>query len=217
MVSGFSPYALTRLTLQTGGSYTIFDRDEDRGPFRPDAMREYVPDYRSSKAYLQDVQSHPLRQGVMEAVKVVQGKDLGPPEMMMFVKRLKSTQQLIRLYYPPTQFASKFRGMRRTFHRDANRTSRFVEQALAHVSEAGEIKTGMEYEYTREESKRWRAWYDLTRGRLLATSVRLEEFRLTCDQVAEPGFLNATTNHAIFLPGVDMKSDSNFRGLAQRS
>lgn len=218
IVSGFGPYALTRLALQTGGTYTIFDRAEDRGPFRVDAMRPYLPDYRSVKEYLHDVESRPLRHAVMQAVKLAQNKKLGPPPTILFGQRYELPPYgFMRTYFTPARFVAHLRGSRLRLRGLADRTTRIVEQALAHVSEGGSLEYGLEYEYRRENSPRWRAWYDLTRGRLLATSVRLEEYRLTCDLAVEPGFLDETTNHVILVPSLEMKSDSRFRRRAEEA
>jgi len=218
LVSSFSPYALTRLSRQTGGTYTIFDRGEDRAPFGEVAMREYVPDYRSIEEYLVDVQSHPLRRAVMEAVKVTQNKKLGAPPTMLFGQWSETPPYgFMRNYIAPAKFGGKLRMMRRWLKAEADRTTRIIEQALIHVSQPGVVGNGLETEYGSETSPRWRAWYDLTRGRLLATSVRLEEYRLTCDAVVQPGFLDETTNHLIFVPTLRMKSDSRFRHRAEEA
>ena len=218
LVSAFGPYALTRLISQTGGTYITFDRREDRGPFHAKAMRAYRPDYRSIEEYLHDVQSRPLRYAVMEAVKVTQNRKIGPPPTILFGKESESPPYgFMRTYFTPARFAGHFRGSRRRLKAQADRTTRVVEQALAHVSEQGFLEDGLEYEYEREESRRWRAWYDLTRGRLLATSVRLEEYRLACDRVVEPGFLNEATNHLIFVPALEMKSGSTFHRRAEEA
>lgn len=215
LVSGFSPYALTRLSRQTGGTYTIFDRDEDRPPFDAGAMRAYQPDYRSVEEYLHDVEVHPLRRAVIEAVLLTQNKGLGPPPTMLFGQWSdKPPYGFMRNYISPAKFGGKLRMMRRWLKSEADRTSRIVEQALACVGKPGAVENGLEDEYGAETAPRWQAWYDLTRGRLLATSVRLEEYRLTCDAVVQPGFLDATTNHLIFVPAVSMKSDSQFRHRA---
>ena len=67
MLSGFSPYALTRLARQTGGRYIIYDRPGDRPPFRLDEIREYMPDYRSIMEIQFDMRRQPLRQLVLAA------------------------------------------------------------------------------------------------------------------------------------------------------
>ena len=46
MLSGFGPYALTRLTMATGGDYILYDRPSDSSPFKIETMRPYLPDYR---------------------------------------------------------------------------------------------------------------------------------------------------------------------------
>ncbi|MBC8875220.1 MAG: VWA domain-containing protein [Planctomycetes bacterium] len=218
LVSGFSPYALTRLSRRTGGTFTLFDRDKDRAPFGEVAIQAYQPDYRSIEEYLVDVQSHPLRQAVMEAVKVTQNRELGPPPTMLFGQWSETPPYgFMRNYIAPAKFGGKLRMMRRWLKAKADRTTRIVEQALVHVSQPDVVGNGLEAEYGSETSPRWRAWYDLTRGRLLATSVRLEEYRLTCDAVVQPGFLDETTNHLILVPTLEMMSDSRFRQRAEKA
>ena len=65
LLSGFSPYALTRLARETGGRYTIFDRQADRAPFTLEQVREYMPDYRSISEIEFNLQRQPLRQIVL--------------------------------------------------------------------------------------------------------------------------------------------------------
>lgn len=70
MLSGFSPYALTRLARQTGGRFTIHDRPGDRPPFRLDQIRDYSPDYRSISEIGFSLHRQPLRQLVLAASAV---------------------------------------------------------------------------------------------------------------------------------------------------
>ncbi|MDG1893887.1 MAG: hypothetical protein P8J37_03160 [Fuerstiella sp.] len=65
LLSGFSPYALTRLSRQTGGLYTIYDRPADRSPFSLEQVRDYLPDYRSVAEIEFMLQRQPLRQIVL--------------------------------------------------------------------------------------------------------------------------------------------------------
>lgn len=87
--SGFGPYALTRLSAATGGSYTIFDRKADRGPFVLDDLQRYLPDYRSAVVIEKELRFQPLRLAVARAVEILrEGKiDDRPPERMFFVRR----------------------------------------------------------------------------------------------------------------------------------
>lgn len=218
LASGFSPYALTRLTHTTGGTYVIFDQAKNGKPFPAYALRGYLPDYRSMEEYLHDVESHPLRHAVMAAAKRIQGKNLGPPPTMLFGKVSESPPYgFMRTYFTPAVFARYLRKSRPRLKARADHMTRLVEQALACVSESGSLEYGLEHEYQREYSRRWRAWYDLTRGRLLATSVRLEEYRLTCDRIVKPGFLKETTNHLIFAPALEMKSGPQFSRRAEEA
>ena len=168
LVSGFSPYALSRLAEQTGGNYTIFDRPEDRGPFEPESMRKYAPDRRSAADYLEDVQRHPLRRAVHSAVELTHDSPrLGPPPLMLFGRFAEPPPyQFQRFYFTPTQFRGKLRSSQRSLTREAARIGRVVERALAELSPNGEIHMGLEEAYEQETSPRWRAWYDLTRGRI---------------------------------------------------
>lgn len=67
LLSGFSPYALTRLTKQTGGRYIIYDRPGDRPPFELDDIKDYAPDYRSFPEIQNEIRQRPLRQIVLAA------------------------------------------------------------------------------------------------------------------------------------------------------
>ena len=68
LVSGYGPYALTRLSSQTGGTYVILADDNHTGPFHLETLRPYLPDYRSVDVYSRDIESKPLRRAVMGAV-----------------------------------------------------------------------------------------------------------------------------------------------------
>ena len=67
LLSGVGPYALTRLALETGGTFTLLDRKEDRGPFQWDVMKKYLPDYASVADYVALTNSKPLRKAVSGA------------------------------------------------------------------------------------------------------------------------------------------------------
>jgi hypothetical protein len=218
ILSGFSPYALTRLTMQTGGSYTIFDRPEDRGPFDLVSMQRYAPSYSSYAHYTAQIRSNPLRSAVMKAVAELKGKKVDAPPTMMFIKSTgPRVFDFMRFYYPPQEFQAKLRSSRGRFTGQAARYAKVVDAALRHVSADDRLEVGLEDLYRYETSPRWRAWYDLTRGRLLATSVRLEEYRLTVNAMAQPGALAATTNHVILVASPDKRSGDKFQQRAEEA
>lgn len=215
ILSTYSPYALTRLAMQSGGSYTIFDRPEDRGPFDPALMQQYMPSYGSLAEYETEIQSSPLRIAVLKAVGELSGKKVDAPPMMLFTKKTgPRVFDFIRYYYPPNEFLSKLRATKGRIKIQASRSSAIVNDALRHLSTDDSLELGLEDYYRYEKSPRWRAWYDLTRGRLLATSVRLEEYRLTMDAITRQGTLVSSTNHVILSASGQLRSDSGFRRQA---
>jgi len=218
ILSGFSPHALTRLAMQTGGKYTIFDRDEDRGPFDPPAMIEYAPCYGTYDDYKASIKSSPLRTGIIKAVDELAGKKVDAPPTMFFIQSTgPRVFDFVRFYYPPAEFQAKMRSSRGRLISQSNRYSRLVEAALLHVSSDDDPEVGMENWYESEPSPRWRAWYDLTRGRLLATSVRLEEYRLTLTELAQLRSLAGTTNHVILTASPETRSSGKFVNRAKEA
>ncbi|MDP7014866.1 MAG: vWA domain-containing protein [Pirellulaceae bacterium] len=218
VASGFSPYTLTRLARESGGSYTIFDREEDRGPFSAERLRAYAPSYGTLSEYNTMISSHPLRAAVMAAVAETEGAKLGQPETVLFVKRNAARpEEVVRPYMTPAQFASQLKVSRRVYQQRAERMARVVERALQEVSLEGDPSRPLTALFEQETSPRWRAWYQLTRGRLLAASVRLEEYQLALDAFAEPGFLREETNHLVMKPQLRMRSSQKFQARAKEA
>jgi len=81
MLSGFGPYALTRLTMATGGNYILYDRPSDSSPFRIDDLRPYLPDYRSADLIQADLRERPLRVAILKAVEAADKLNLQPPRI----------------------------------------------------------------------------------------------------------------------------------------
>ena len=205
ITSGFSPYALTRLARLTGGQYTIFDRSADRGPFEFARLQTYLPSYDSQDKYEQELQSHPLRRAVMTVVRATLSNPIESPQLQFFARVTKGPAGGVqRLYYTPAQFALKVKTARRGLLTKARRISNRVERAIE-VLDQPELASAYE-----AESPRWRAWYDLTKGRLLAISVRLEEYRLTCEELGNPNALAPTTNYIRFRSRSQMRGESHW-------
>ena len=218
ILSGFSPYALTRLSMQTGGTYTIFDREDDRGPFELATMLPYAPSYGSQDEYESEVRAGPLRVAVMNAVKVLEGKKVDAPPTMFFIKSTGPRFfDFVTFYYTPVQFRSKLRSASSRLKSQARRNAKLIEAALLKVSENGDPEYGLQNPYAGESSPRWRAWYDLTRGRLLATSVRLEEYRLTIDAITKGGGLASDTNFVMLVASKELRSGEQFQRRAEEA
>lgn len=197
VLSGLGPYALTRLALQTGGQFILLDRKEDRGEFEMANMKRYFPDYSSPEDYVKSVNSSPLRKATSEAVQATYSVvNLWPPTTAFILRR--DTHYPFSIYggyHTPPRFRELLKAELPKQLAHAAAAAEVVEIALAKFP-AG----GMESDYAGERSARWRAWYDLTRGRLLAMSIRTLEYRLACERIWSPGFLLPETNSLSFKP-----------------
>jgi hypothetical protein len=198
--------------LATGGTFTVFDRPADRGPFRLDTMRPYQPDYRRESEIAADIRNHPLRQAIADVVTASLETDaLGPPETVFFVKRPHGPGgPPITLYYPATRFRPMFRSEMTRRKTKANGAVEVLEDMLTRLGPeamADEL-------YEQEQSPRWRAWYDLTRGRLLAMSVRQGEFALLAELLSRRSGLSSHTNHVVLVPSAQLRGDDDVRSQA---
>lgn len=190
--AGVGPYALTRLALETGGAYFINEAEEDRAPFRLADLRDYLPQYVSPGKYMQELKGNRLRQAILTAVDVTRQRPLhGTP----------------RLSFAPTgnNFQQELFDAQKSVADDIL----MIEQALAPFG-----PKGLEEEYEKEESPRWRAWYDLTYGRLLALKVRCMEYNWACAVMKGKGadFVDQQSNRWEFRPDEQL----NFGSAAER-
>jgi len=203
LLSGIGPFALTRLAMETGGTFTLLDHSEDQGPFKLEKMRRYLPDYESAEDYIRRVQASPLRTAVSSAVqRTYQKVNIQPPIMSFVISRSDRYPYTITYaYQSPAAFRALLFDELPRQEQLAAIGSKAIEYALEVFG-----KDGLEDEYFSERSPRWRAWYNLTRGRLLAMSVRHLEYLLTCQQVRKPGFLNLDTNRITFHPVPEYKA-----------
>jgi hypothetical protein len=181
-------------------------------------MARYAPSYESLGTYQTIVDTNPLRRGIMKAVGELAGKKVDAPPTMFFIKKIgERVFDFERYYYVPREFQSKLRSSKVTLTRHAARYSALVDKALAHLDQKDMPEKGLESLHESEASPRWRAWYDLTRGRLLATSVRLEEYRLTVAAMTEPGFLKPTTNFIVLGASSDKRSTGKYLDQAEEA
>lgn len=216
MLSGFGPYALTRLALMTGGTFTILNRPGDRTITSLENLRPYTPDYSAAREYLSEVSSLPLRKAVSDASLLIwQAPPLEPPPMTFLFDR--------RDYYPFEAFID-FRNpeiFRRTFRDNLQKAlaGSQAEQVILEkdISFFETSEVDLEAEYDKETSARWKAWYDLNYGRLLANSVRHIEYQLTCTAILAQGGLNPDTNHVRFETSKQYKGGRVSEGRAVRA
>jgi hypothetical protein len=183
--AGIGPFALTRMAVETGGAYFISEDKSDKSPFSLDAMRRYLPEYTSAGDYQRQAQKSRLRQAILRAVDLTLSREMkGTP----------------RLEFEPT--GENFQDQLREAQQSVAFNSIILNEALA-----GFGAKGLEEDYEKEPSPRWRAWYDLTYGRLLAMQVRCNEYNWACAEMKGKGadFVDKQSNRWTFKPSDKVK------------
>jgi hypothetical protein len=167
--SGFGPFALSRLTYETGGIYFTVHPNRRLGSrvsrnevepfasdlqyfFDPEVMLKYRPDYVSVEDYQQRVKASPLRQVLVQAAQMARVGTLQTPTMR-FIKRDEAS--LVNALTQAQQPAAR------------------VETQLTQLAEV--LKQGDAHRDT-EVSPRWIAGFDLALGTVLAHKVRAEVY-----------------------------------------
>lgn len=182
--AGFGPYALCRLTGETGGIYFVTRMGPGRVSFDPNHMREYRPDWGSKLAYEQGIARSPLRQAVLNAAMISQQTLPGQPSLSFpaaddpdFKEAVKRNQVIVA------------------------RVEYTVKEALGPISSVSKLRD-------RETSRRWQAHYDLIRGRLLAMRIRCNEFNSACAQMLrdQPKFKSPGSNTWKLVPSEEINA-----------
>lgn len=167
--SGFGPYSLTRLCVETGGIYFSVhpNRDVRRAVsrqetqafsshishfFDPATMRRYRPDYVSVTEYKKRVSANKARFVLLEAAKMSQLDQMASPNLR-FVKSDEAA------------FATALS--------EAQQEAARLEPK---INQLYEVLRGGESDREKEETPRWQAGYDLAMGRVLAVKVRTESY-----------------------------------------
>ncbi|HVA51756.1 MAG TPA: vWA domain-containing protein [Pirellulales bacterium] len=195
--AGLGPFALTRLAHESGGAYFIKDNPGDGSPFAIETMRRYEPEYNSPDEYLRAAGHSQLRKAVLAVVDFTrQRKFKGTP----------------RLSFAPTG-QSYFNEMREA-QETAAYDSMLLQQCLGVFG-----ARGLEQAYSRETSPRWRAWYDLTYGRLLAMMVRCNEYNWACATMKAKGadFVDKKSNRWQFKPDGNLHYGSQDERMAKEA
>ena len=166
--SGFGPYALSRLTYETGGIYfTVhpnrqFNRRIKKAEidpfasnleyfFDPEVMVKYRPDYESIEQYKKKVLESPVRMAVVNAAKIRVGT----------------------LEKPTTRFVKRDEASLQTALTVAQQQAARLEDEFKVLAQ---ILVPAEPHREKESSLRWIAGYDLALGTLLAHKVRADGY-----------------------------------------
>ena len=167
--SGFGPFHLTRLCLETGGTYFAVhpNRRTSRAVsrrevakyaahlryfFDPEIMRHYRPDYVTEATYTKRLQANPSRQALVQAATYTTTGRLESP----------------RLRFPNFDEARFVNDVTM-----AQRTAAIVEPQINRVYEM--LRMGEEAR-PKEASLRWQAGYDLAMGQAIAAKLRAESY-----------------------------------------
>jgi hypothetical protein len=209
------PYALTRLALATGGSYTALNRAGDLAAAGREQLFDYMPDYRSGWEIAYDIDKYPLRRAIIEAAALTGTINYWPPQRAYpsnVYNRFPYNSYVF--YVPPTQFPRELKQQLAINVQRLLPAQKGIEQAIELMlqsigtnyenSSSGEavpskstVSSKSKTEemsaefvtslaYQDEKSPRWRAWYDLNLGRLLCHSVRIAEYIERCIKLSEP-------------------------------
>lgn len=202
VLSGSGPYALIRLALETGGTFTLLQRLGDAAPMAWETQRLYLPDYHDAREIVSDVRRHPIRQAIVEAAALTWQADLQPPVRMFYGQAMDRYPFTARVIYLPAEiFQTRLKADCVGLMRRCEQDQAVVEAALA-VLDPIRLETA----YESEDSPRWQAWYDLNLGRLLAMSVRLAEYRETLRLVREGVGLSRETNSLTLIESSQLKT-----------
>jgi hypothetical protein len=197
LLSGVGPYSLTRLSLATRGKFLILNRPGEKTQFPVEKLQDYFPEYSSREDCLRTIQKSRLRAAIVAAVDDTYAASAQMYPILAFVAA-RTTSYPFNVWTPyltPVEFRMQLKRLLQSQVRLAISSSYVVERALSRFT-----ADGLEYEYRQESSKRWRAWYDVTLGRLLANSVRLTEYRLICEALLRGEILHTKTNYIDLLP-----------------
>lgn len=192
MSSGFGPYALSRLAAQTGGIYFISRDAPGWREFRGDHLREYRPELGTRADYEKGLAQWPLRRALVQASAATD----------------RTTQGAPGLVFPPVEDENFNRNMLQQ-QSQAAQWSYLVEAALVPIEKAAAARD-------REPSRRWRAHYDLMRGRLLALRVRCVEYNSACAKLRKdlPKFANPASNAWRLEPSAEIVSGEKAKSAA---
>ena len=104
-------------------------------------------------------------------------------------------------YYSPTDFRDQ---LALTLHQERTRVTQAMRTLARFITHLQDSRIDWEYEYSKEDSKRWRARYDLTKGRLLATQARFLEYIATSLELEQT--ISPACNKITLYPGSSFRN-----------
>ena len=195
MSAGYGPYALTRLSAETGGMYLI--NADTKGPrFDPVVMKNYLPDYRPISVYQRELTTNLAKGRLVETARVNNEATNVPNPRLSFDADNDTIlrQQITEAQKPAAVF---------DYH-----------VAELHAS----LEPGLEH-YEKLESPRWRASFDLAMGRVLAMRVRAYGYNaVLADMKATPkSFEKKDSNSWRLRPSDKITAGPSVKKLAKKA
>lgn len=192
MSSGFGPFALSRLAAQSGGIFFVSRDIEGWRQFRGEHLREYRPELVSLAEYDRMMESYPLRRALVRAS----------------AETARTVREAPGLFFPPVEDAG-FEPVISDQQARAAQWGYVVDKAMTPINEANPMRD-------RETSRRWRAHFDLMKGRLLALKVRSLEYNGICAKLRrdKPKFAQAQSNAWRLEPSDEIVTSDKTRALA---
>jgi len=208
--SGFGPYALTKLCIETGGIYfTVhpnrrLDRKVREGEidnlmvhiakfFDPEIMRKYEPDYISVREYQRRLQQNRAQAALVEAAQISR----------------HATFDNYRLRFVKRDDAS--------FNRDLSTAQREAAIRQPVLDRICEILLRAEADREKLPTPRWRAGYDLALGRALASKVRNDGYNAILAQAKFGVEFQEEKNNTLRLRHHDEFVNSRLEKLAEQA
>lgn len=210
--SGFGPFALTRLTYETGGIYFAVhpNRNVNKAVsrretaafsahikhfFDPQVMRKYRPDYVSVDEYKRRVNSNLARTSLLNAANASWQSPMESPQ----------------LRFPKRDEASFVNGIT-----EAQKAAAKLEPKMEHLYLT--LKEG-EKDREKESVLRWQAGYDLAYGRVMATKVRTVSYNamLAAAKSGRLKFKNEKSNVWVLKPSDEVSTGSSDAKLAKKA
>ncbi len=194
MSSGYGPYALTRLTAETGGLYLIA-KDTRGHSFDADVMRNYQPIYASEQTYRKKLAENNAMVALLQAAKLSRVEDIPNPRTNFRADTDNILREQITEAQKPFALAD--------YH---------MRKLLA------QLKAG-EKDAPKMSSARWRANYDLAMGRLLALQARAFGYNVVLAQMKSTPktFEDKDNNHWRLVPSPEVDSGAAVKKIARKA
>lgn len=182
MSSSYGPYALTRLSSETGGMYLIAEESRGR-TFDQEIMRNYAPDYRPLKQAEEDIRRNAAKTALVTTAELTYDDKKG----------------IRSLPVPTLVFAAYNDNVLRSEVVEAQKPVAQVDYDIKRL--LASLETG-EKDRDRIREPRWRAAFDLAMGRLLALRARYFGYNnmLAAMRTSPKTFTQPNTNEWVLRP-----------------